>query len=47
MTFQEYTRVQILKELIISGPYADFWKWGGEFKGFTKGVLILRPKSGV
>ena len=27
--FKNNTRVQSLKELIISGPYADFWKGGG------------------
>ena len=27
--FTNNTRVQILKELIISGPYTDFWKGGG------------------
>ena len=40
------THVQLLKELIIPGSYADFWKGVCDFEGFTKGVLILRPKSG-
>ena len=44
MTFQEYTHVQILKELIISGPYADFRTGGCEFKGFTKGSADFEAK---
>ena len=44
MTFQEYTHVQILKELIILGPYADFRKRGCEFKGFTKGGADFEAK---
>ena len=27
--FKNNTHVQILKEVIVSGPYGDFWKAGG------------------
>ena len=49
MTFQEQYSCPKFIRADYSGPYADFWKGGGgcEFKGFTKGVLILRQKSGV
>ena len=40
MNFQENPHVQILKELIISGPYAE----GCEFKGFTKGGADFEAK---
>ena len=43
----------IFIKIMFTGPYADFWKWRCEFKGFykesanAKKILILRPKLGV
>ena len=34
----------MFKELIISDQYADFWKGGCEFKGFTKGGADFEVK---